>query len=241
MARKKKKKAKHWKGLSPVSKVGYAGVAVHGTGVYDQLKYTVLTASKMNELDKEKVLSILKTITTGPEVMNLPTATNGWNCLKLDMFGKAILVSYHGVEVALFYKRQLTEIKLLPGDRFPEGVLRDPNDAWQRLDLLGKSAKQANVVLTNLHERLEEEHKVLKARIQTLEVINGTLETANNKLEEVMTFFTLNEKRMASKRRKTDIKKADKSYKIELARKKARIARELAKKKKRRKRKKVKK
>ena len=220
------------RGLSKSSIVGYAGVPVHGTGVYDALRYTVLTCSTISSLDREFIEAKLKTITNGAQVKNLPDGKNGWNCLTLDPMGRALLISYRGIECALFYQRQLTENKLLPGDRFPESVLKDPQDAWQRLDLLGKSAKQANIILTNKQFTLEEENKVLNQRVKTLEELNGQLETKAFEAEDIMSWLTLKEQAKVRKRVRTN----NKRQAFLLSKKKERIAKELERKKKRRKR-----
>src|ERR1035437_7525589 len=187
------------KKITRANQVGYAGLVtlpVHGKGAYDPLKHTVLTCSRISEFDRTQMEAVLKPIITGPQVMNLPNGVNGWNCCVQDMMGRVLLISYRGIECTLFFKRQLTEIKLQPGDRFPEGVLKDPDDAWQRLDLLGKSAKQSNVILTNLHVRLEEENKLLQDRVDTLNKLYGVIETKLLNAEELMSHFTFNEKKL---------------------------------------------
>jgi hypothetical protein len=134
---------------------------------------------------RDLILATMKTITTGPQAMTLPDGVNGWayKVFKESSDRNGVLL-YKGFEVAVFYKRQLTEVKLEPGDRYPEGVLQDPEDAWQRLDLLGSSAKKANVVLTNYHRRLEEENKLLTGRVKTLDDLNDNLEKEIKHLKE---------------------------------------------------------
>jgi hypothetical protein len=243
---RKIKKRKQPKGLSKSNIVGYAGVPVHGTGVYDALKYTTLTCTSMSETVKTYVESVLKTITTGAEVKTLPNrqidgVTNGWRVTVLDMMGRVILVTYLGIECALYYKRQLTEIKLLPGDKHPEGVLKDPNDAWQRLDLLGRSAKQQNIVLTNLHNRLKEENSVLKNRISTLEALNAELESLVRQKDELHAYLTEHEKSSIRKRKKVDDKKLEFAHKREIIKKHIKVENEAYDKKMKRKRKRKKK
>jgi hypothetical protein len=220
------------KGLSKTNIVGYAGVPVHGTGVYDALRYTVLTCTTISNIDREFIEAKLKTITNGAQAKNLPDGKNGWNCFVLDPMGRALLISYRGIECAVFYKRQLTENKLQPGDRFPESVLKDPQDAWQRLDLLGKSAKQANIIITNKQNTLEEENHSLTNRVNTLEQLNGILETKVFKADDAMSWLTPVELGKIRKR----IRKNEKRQAFLLQKKKERIAKELEAKKKRRKR-----
>jgi hypothetical protein len=162
----------------------YSAPTYHKGYVYQQLKHTVLTISQMSEVDKRAVQATLKTIVTGPDAMTLPDGSNGWACQNLDLRGRAYLLSYKGIEVAVFYHRQLTELKLQPGDRFPEGVVTDPIEAWQRLDLLGLSAKKANIVLTTQHKRVEDENKLLTTRVETLQGLADALDKENRTLKE---------------------------------------------------------
>lgn len=118
----------------------------------------------MSAVDKDMVLATLKTITTGAAAQTLPDGINKWACI-VSHDKRSLVLSYKGIEVSLFYHRQLTPVTLQPGDRHPEGVMQDPSEAWQRFDLVGKSAKQKNIVLVNVHQRLEEENKVLQARL----------------------------------------------------------------------------
>lgn len=172
----------------------YSAVAYHQGYVYDKIRYTVLTASQMSTERAEMVTSTLKTITTGPQAMTLPEIP-GWACTAVGMGSKVFIVSYLGIEVALFFKRQLTEIIPEPGEKIPEGVLQDPKEAWQRLDLLGRSAEKSNFVLTQTQRRLEESNKLLESRVKDLDDLNdalmkhqaffGELKDVNEKNEEL--------------------------------------------------------
>lgn len=203
MRRKKKSKSKFIKPKSglrpggPTNQLSHVGVRYHQGYIYDKLRYTVLMLTQMSARDKSLVESTLKTITTAPQAMTLPQVTykdgnplnnkadnlesNGWACTCIDQLGKCYVVSYHGFEVAVFYKRQLHTIKLEPGDKHPECVLQDPQDAWMRMDLFGPSAKRANYVLTSSMNQLKEENKILNTRIQTLEMLNDKLEKEINR------------------------------------------------------------
>lgn len=228
--RKFKKPATGLRAQGPVSNIGYAGVRVHQGGVYDSLRHTQLTCTLISPPDKELIEGTLKTIITGPQAVTLPDGKNGWSVVELaaasfNTMGqcRAYLVMYKGMEVALYFKRQLTEIKLQSGDRYPEGVLQDPSEAWQRLDLLGKSAKQSNVVLINIQARLEQENSILKERVQTLETLNGKLETAEHKTAEIMQYLTESEKTAIRKRKRKGDKLGAKKHKKEIQLKHKRI------------------
>jgi hypothetical protein len=132
----------------------------------------------MTKERRELATSVMKIITTGPEAMTLPEKP-GWSCTMLDRNsnpgGRVYVVAYLGIEVALFFKRQLSEIIPEPGEKVPEGVMQDPKEAWQRLDLLGRSAEQSNFVILQQHRRLEEANKLLTSRAGDLDDLNDEL------------------------------------------------------------------
>lgn len=150
--------------------------------VRDKVKHRVLIVELFLERQKavlEKVKAVVKTLTTGDSAREFATRDTyerrlinqeaEWRYDILDMNrGKAGVLKYHGVEVALYYKREITEVMPGVGEKPPEHPLVDPEDAWQRLDLLGPSAKRANIVLKRYHTMLEEDNKLLKDEIQIL-------------------------------------------------------------------------
>lgn len=191
MPKKRSKKRKFVRpkaGLKSAFKAGrispYGSPVYHKGVIYDRLRHTVLTVDQMAEADKRFVQATLKTITNGSQAKTLPDGKNGWACLALDSRARAYVLSFRGIEVALFYQRQLTEVQLQPGDRFPEGVVQDPQEAWMRLDLIGLSAKKANLVLTTQHNRLDQELNLSIQRAATLQELNDMLESENKRLKE---------------------------------------------------------
>jgi hypothetical protein len=153
--------------------------------VYDKIRYTVLTASQMPSEREEMVSSTMKTVTSGPEAMTLPE-NPGWATTQVGHDGRVYIISYLGTEVALFFKRQLTEIIPEPGEKVPEGVLQDPKEAWQRLDLLGRSAEKSHFVLTQQHRRIEEANKLLTSRASGLDDLNDSLKRSHYDLTRVV-------------------------------------------------------
>lgn len=155
----------------------YSAVRYHKGYVYDPVRYTVLTGSLLSKDITEMVTSTLKPITTGPDAAHLPEIP-GWSVEEMSKYhdGRLILVRHNGTEVALYFKRQLTEIIPQPGEKTPECVLQDPKHAWQRLDLLDRSAEKQHFVLTTEHRRLEEENKLLTKNNQSLDDLNDRLE-----------------------------------------------------------------
>lgn len=146
----------------------HSAVKFHKGYAYDKVRHTVLTIAQLSDDMKDSIQAALKAITTGAEAKTMPLQP-GWSCSVLDMRGRVLALSYHGIEVALFFQRQLTEIEPQPGQRIPEGVLQDPQEAWMRLDIFGPSAKRANIVMKHMFEQQKEEIKLKNERIETLE------------------------------------------------------------------------
>ena len=153
----------------------YSAVRFHDGYVYEPIRYTVLTASQMTSERVEMATSALKTVTTGPQAMTLPEKP-GWACTQVGHGGRIYIVAYLGIEVCVFFKRQLTEIIPEPGEKVPEGVLQDPKEAWQRLDLLGRSAEKSNFVLTQTMRRLEETNRLLASSAKDVDDLNDALQ-----------------------------------------------------------------
>lgn len=187
MPRKRTKKRKFvrpatgLKSQVPSGYIGPQGVGYHKNFVFDKLQYTVLTIAHMSQIVKDTVHATLKTIVTADQAFRLPNGVNGWACEKLDLRGRVLVLSYKGVEVALFFKRQTTELRLIPGDRYPEGVMKESSETWQRLDIAGLSAKKANFVTVKMQERIEGDNEILQKQIQALQAMNDELENQVSK------------------------------------------------------------
>lgn len=167
-------KSSRRKKINPHSAVIYREGFQHET-----IRRTYLTATMMSKEMKEAVAAKLKPIASGHQAKMLPPQ-EGWAVKTLDLAGRVILVLYKGFEVRMYYLRQLTDYIPEAGELFPEGVMRDPDDAWQVLDLTGPSAREANVILKNLHDRLTEENKLLNKRLEAKDVeISSTLHDLN--------------------------------------------------------------
>lgn len=148
-----------------------------------KLKYQVLTGYQIPKKDLERVRAFIKPLVNGDEAYKAVVEY----AKKLDsdvLCGEWTWVSptprigillFRGIEVALFFKRQVSELAPGLGEKPPEGEIKDPDDVWQRLDLLGPSAKKANLVLTQYHTNLEQQNTLLQEQ----------LESANKKLEDV--------------------------------------------------------
>lgn len=159
-----------------------------------KITYPTLSASRVTAAEKEAIRAEIKPITSGEEaerfvftkVDDQPRYTLGWRMFWLDQLHRAGVLCKNGVEVALFFKRQIVEEEPAPGDPVPEGWLKEPLDAWQRLDLFGKSAREANLFLKKKHEHLNQEVTVLQQRVEASRVLADTSEDAKFRAEDAL-------------------------------------------------------
>lgn len=160
----------------------YSHVTFHKGYTQDPIRHTVTAASQLSPDMREVIEAELKAVVSGHEARALANV-NGWGVENLDHRGRVVLVKYKGVEAALFWERQLINVEPAPGENLPEGVLKDPADTWQRLDLLGPSARQANVILSNRIRQLEQQVEVLEtaSKVKDIEVQHAL--HAQNKAE----------------------------------------------------------
>lgn len=158
----------------------------------------VLAVLKLSTSEKEAIRALIKPITTGleaeqfifekvavaPSQSMIARHEQGWSFIWLDQLHRAGVLRLKGIEVCLFYKRQVIEEEPAPGEPLPEGILKEPSDAWQRLDLLGRSAREANLFLKQKHESLNQSTVILQQQVQANKVIADAAETAQHKAEE---------------------------------------------------------
>ena len=158
------------------------------------IKYRVLVAEQLSKADKVEVASKVAAIYTGPEACESsfhrknPTqwVNEHWQYEILDRVGRVSVLKYRGAEVALFFKRQIQEFEPLPIDPIPEGIIKDPNDAWQRYDLFGLSARQVSARVGKANRNLEEELRLAEDSIKATQTLNDKLETENFRLQTEM-------------------------------------------------------
>ena len=156
------------------------------------IKYRVLVAEQLSKADKIEVAAKVATIYTGPEAVEASfTRTNPtqwknehWQYEVLDKLGRVAVLKFRGAEVALFFKRQIQEFEPLPIDPIPEGIIKDPNDAWCRYDLFGLSARQVSARVGKANRDLEEELRLAEDEIKAKQVLVDKVETENFKLHQ---------------------------------------------------------
>ena len=156
------------------------------------IRYRVLLADQMSKADKIAVAAKVSTLYTGPEAKACSYRqiapgqfeNENWQYEIKDYRGQVGVLMYKGVEAAVFYKRQVTEVEPLPVDPVPEGVIRDPDDAWVRLDLLGLSARRAGGRLGKQKRAGDEALTLAEKELAVKEQLLGTIETENFNLRK---------------------------------------------------------
>ena len=141
-----------------------------------QIKYKVLSISQLSKAWIQTIRAVVKPLVSGTTAeaycrktaydLALQGVKSDWAYTIIDHLGNAGIMTYRGIQVALFFKRQITEIAPAIGEKPPDNPITDPDDVWQRLDLLGPSAKKANIVLKNYHDKLEEDNKLLRNQLK---------------------------------------------------------------------------
>jgi len=171
------------------------------------IKYRVLVAEQLSKADKLEVASKVAAIYTGPEAceasFHRKSATHwvneNWQYECLDRVGRVAVLKYRGAEVALFFKRQIQEFEPLPIDPVPEGIINDPQDAWQRYNLLGLSARQVSGRVGKANRDLEEELRLANEEIKAKQVVVDKVETENFKLRTELDKLKTRKRKKAGK------------------------------------------
>jgi len=163
----------------------------HKGYVADKYQFTVLAIDRIPKEQKEMVRAKVKTLTSGREAEAI--VGNGWTYEILDKLGRVGVLKFNGIEVALFLKRQVVTEQPAPGDPIPEEAIKDAYDQWQRLEVLGPSAKAANFFIKRNTEALSEQVGILNARVENLqqladgfEIEAGHKQTAVEDLQKVI-------------------------------------------------------
>src|SRR6267142_6127451 len=151
---------------------------------HEEMEYRTLTILEMAEKDRNVALKQTIKIFTGDQakafVFNQKETydkvegnktTDPWQYSDLDLHGRVGVLKYKGIEVAIFVQRQMTKRRINPEHPVSELKLKDPEDAWMRLDLFGLSAKQLRRPTLNLVRDLEKRVDFLEKKNNTLQAI----------------------------------------------------------------------
>lgn len=154
-------------------------------GVFQEnARYDSLTILEMNKDDLNKAIKtiIKKEITTGDrakkfckhelEKLEGTKGINYWSYCDIDLHGRVGILKYHGIEIALFIKRQLSPHRIGPETPVSELKLNTADDAWMKLDLSGLSARQSKKPTLDLIRKLEHQVEKLQYKNESLVAIN---------------------------------------------------------------------
>ena len=142
------------------------------------ISYRVLMVSQFSKEDKDIINKGLIKATTPEKTKELlpkPGSPSKWSIRQISQIGNFDVQSLHykGSEVAVFWRRQTSEVIPDSSDPVPEGVLEFPDDVWVRFDLFVKSPRQligaVQKTLDDLQQELGHKDLLLKAKDRELE------------------------------------------------------------------------
>lgn len=147
--------------------------------------------SQFNDVDKKEIAKgLIKAITPikAESLLPVPGKPSKWSMRLVSLVGNYDVRSLHfkGSEVAVFWKRQTSEVIPDPSDPVPEGVLENPDDVWIRFDLFSKSPRQLLGAIqddldncakerTRLQIEIDSLHRIKEADGQTIKTLQGKL------------------------------------------------------------------
>jgi hypothetical protein len=177
------------------------------------IRYRVLLVGQMSAKDKAEVTAKAAAMNSGPEAelasfrQTLPGlfVNENWQYEELDQRGRAAVLKYKGIEVALYFKRQVGEVEPLPTDPVPEGVLKDPIDAWVRLDLTGQSARQTAGRVGKQKKSVEEALTLAQQELLVKQALIDRLETDVFQLSKEVEKLMLDVARLKSQAKNQDV------------------------------------
>lgn len=102
-------------------------------------KYRVLQVDMLKQADREKAASIISFVQSDGDAYKL-AGYDGFAYKDLDLRRRVGVVTYHGVEVALLFRREIVEREPGPADPVPETIIKDPAGAWIQIDLTNSDA-----------------------------------------------------------------------------------------------------
>lgn len=150
--------------------------------------YRVLATDHLPLRVKQMIDVKMKTINTGFDAKSKLAGKDGFSYRPLDHLGKVGTLNWNGVEVAVFFNRQVIPVTSDECDPAPRCSIKDPDNAWVRMELLHiKPAKGRSTWFsereTSLSKELEEYKGLCKQKEMELEL----LKEANVILEQKTT------------------------------------------------------
>jgi hypothetical protein len=103
--------------------------------------------------------------------------STNWQYSDVDLHGRIGVLKYKGVEIAQFFKRQLSKHRISHENPVSELRLKDPDDAWLRVDLTGLSTKQNKQSTINLIQQLQHQNETQERSLKVKQALIDELET----------------------------------------------------------------
>ncbi len=150
--------------------------------------YKVLPTDMMVPIIRKLVDEKIQSVKTGDDAKKLSLATkDGWQIAETFLPGSVVILKYRGVEVCLFYKRQVIAMESDgEADPIPPCALKDPQEAWTRLDFL--NVKSSAHMKTPWFIEKEDE---FKKKIDLLEGLLKAKTTENTAFDRLLDDYTL--------------------------------------------------
>jgi len=153
-------------------------------------QYMILSSQFISEEVREMIESNIKTLSTGQAVVdfayqNYPV----YSSVRLNGPGGSdvVILKWRGVDVAVFYKRQITRVQ--PdhdgvNDGTPSKALRSEDEAWTKMSLLdAKSSMKQAQFYSEEYSRVKDENESLQKQVRSLSHLNDMLSEKISKME----------------------------------------------------------
>ena len=143
------------------------------------IAYKVLPTDSLPRPAKDLIDVKMRGIKTGVDAEIL-AGNDGWGYHKTFLPGTVGILTYKGVEVALYYRRQMIEVSSDECDPFPVGAIKDPKEAWVRIEFLHCKASVEKGAW------FADQEKELLSKIANLEGLNKQRDQENELLHEAV-------------------------------------------------------
>lgn len=140
------------------------------------VRYKVLTVNQLSKETRDQVSAAVALVFSEQSAVALQQHDKNWSYAKVGYSDRAGVLRYRGIEVALFYSRQINEFEPVECAPHPEGEIRHPEDVWVRVDLLGPSARQMKLGSANERDALRRELETMKRELQAARLLADGLQ-----------------------------------------------------------------
>lgn len=131
-------------------------------------KFHVLVTDLFTAEDRAKISAALGKFTSVPDLM-AGANDAGLGCTRLDLHGRAWVVTYNGVEICLLFERQRQEIDAGIATT-PSVKTADSNrNPWIRIDLLDLQEGSVHQVLDHPYAQLTQKYKSLEGLLTNVQ------------------------------------------------------------------------